>query len=420
MHPRVRRLPMRELPTTIRRMRGDLPAAFRDLSSRFPEGVALPLPGKDIVVLGSAGAQRRVLIENAANYVKGLGQAEIGAHLGPGVLTADGEVWQRHRSPVVARLRSRRVAEMSGTVLALAERSISSLVPEGEAEAVVDLTLPLAQYTLDCLSAAFDLPPIPAAEVVEALDVFQDAAMFESFTLAAVPARWRRRADARLREADAALHALCSDLLAGLGPQARNEGWADEPGLRSLLLAGYETTATSLAWAVLELAQAPETRHAIAQEAQSAVPVLERRVAARFFAESVRARPPVWLISRRAMADDVVDGHTIRAGDEVVLPVGTPQHEAQAIGQPSDLTFGLGPRGCPGKRLADVEGTAWLSVLLGRYEIEDLSSNPLRVQARMTQIPRGGVRVRLRGKEVPGLISDSVNGIDGRKDCPRH
>jgi cytochrome P450 len=131
--------------------------------------------------------------------------------------------------------------------------------------------------------------------------------------------------------------------------------------------------------------------------------------------ETMRLYPPVWLISRTAVTDDVIGGYEIPAGAELLmLPYVTHRHPdwwvypdkfwpehflpENCLGRPRGayLPFGAGPRVCIGSSFAMTEILFVLVLLLQRFHPE-LVVDPaqVKVEASVTLRPSPGVPVRL-------------------------
>src|SRR5262249_60800370 len=107
--------------------------------------------------------------------------------------------------------------------------------------------------------------------------------------------------------------------------------------LKALLVAGYTTTASALAWTWYILSEHPEVRGRIEEESRAVLagraPGLDdlprlgytRRV----IDEVLRLYPPTWLTARTPIEDDELGGYRIPAGSLVLLsPYVTHRHPA--------------------------------------------------------------------------------------------
>jgi len=160
-----------------------------------------------------------------------------------------------------------------------------------------------------------------------------------------------------------------------------------------MILAGHETTATTLFWALYLLALDPRTQAEVAAEVKSvtadgALDVDRLKFTRAVIEETMRLYPPVFLIARAAAAPDTVGGLPVRKGDailiapwllhrheklwaepEAFIPArfmpGAPQPDRFAY-----LPFGVGPRVCIGAHFAQVEATLALAKLIGEFRVE--------------------------------------------------
>jgi cytochrome P450 len=159
--------------------------------------------------------------------------------------------------------------------------------------------------------------------------------------------------------------------------------------LVTFLLAGHDTTATTLAYGLWQLGRHPELQTAVAEEAQavgtrtltpdhvSALPLTVR-----VLHEALRLCPPAAAMGRQAMRDVVVDGHRIPKGWNLIVniyalhrdPVAWPDPERfdpdRFLPEASEgrsrwqfLPFGGGQRKCIGDHFAMLEATVALATL---------------------------------------------------------
>jgi unspecific monooxygenase len=160
----------------------------------------------------------------------------------------------------------------------------------------------------------------------------------------------------------------------------------------TMILAGHETTATALFWALYLLALDPATQDRVAAEVWQVTadgePDLERLKFTRaVIDESMRLYPPAFLISRTAKAADTIAGMPIRKHDVILIaPWLLHRHEKlwrdpnafiperfTPPAPPPDrfayLPFGLGPRICVGAHFALVEATLALARIVGAFRL---------------------------------------------------
>jgi cytochrome P450 len=200
----------------------------------------------------------------------------------------------------------------------------------------------------------------------------------------------------------------------------------DDASLRdqviTLLLAGYETTASALTWTFYLLSQHPEVADRLRQAANSALdgrtpayadlPALE--YAGRVFEESMRLYPPAWVLGRVALADDQLGEYFVPAGTVIAIsPYAihrhpgfwedperfdperfTPEHLAR---RPyfAYIPFGAGPRYCIGKTLAMLEGQLILPMVIRRFDLRLLPDHEIKPEALFVLRPDRQMKMQL-------------------------
>jgi cytochrome P450 len=191
--------------------------------------------------------------------------------------------------------------------------------------------------------------------------------------LIAMRAPVRRMIDAQIRERRAA--ADLGERTDALSLLVR-DGGVDDRSLRdevlTLVVAGYDTTATGLAWAIERLAREP------ADDLDALV------------RDSLCRRTVVPLVARRLAAPLSVAGLRLPAGTTAVP---CPHLAGKA-------PFGGGTRCCLGAAFASAEMRIVLEEITRRVELEAIGP-PARPRRRAHMLaPRGGVRVRVRRHET--------------------
>jgi cytochrome P450 family 135 len=178
--------------------------------------------------------------------------------------------------------------------------------------------------------------------------------------------------------------------------------------LVTLLLAGHETTATALAWAIHELARRPP----LLRRAQRAADEGDDAYLEAVAKESLRMRPVIYEVARRLTAPVEVAGYLLPAGVTVMPTIGLVQADARYHPSPDEfdpsrflgaspaantwIPFGGGVRRCLGAGFSLMEATAVLRETLRRYDIRPDRSRPEGTRARnVTLAPARGTRVLL-------------------------
>ncbi|NUW07204.1 cytochrome P450 [Streptomyces sp. CAI-21] len=166
--------------------------------------------------------------------------------------------------------------------------------------------------------------------------------------------------------------------------------------LVSLIVAGAENVASTLAWCFQLLTEHPAEEQRVAEEALSVAP--DRPVnfgdlgsldhTRNVIVESMRIRPAAWIFTRRAVADTELGGYRIPAGADIIYSAYAMQHDPRSFDQPdvfdpdrwiperaekvpqyAMMPFSTGNRKCPGDHFSMVEATLMLATVLPRWRL---------------------------------------------------
>lgn len=172
----------------------------------------------------------------------------------------------------------------------------------------------------------------------------------------------------------------------------------------TFIVAGHETVASALTWAMHLLATHPDEQLALAQNPERSEQV---------FAETLRLYPPAWLITRRTLEDIQVNETLIPANSLVILsPWVTHRHESlwdkptefnsdrmkDGTPQVGYFPFGAGPRLCIGKDMALLEGKLILADLFQNWKVSPLTHAPVPIDASVTLRPKHGLPMRITAR----------------------
>jgi cytochrome P450 len=191
----------------------------------------------------------------------------------------------------------------------------------------------------------------------------------------------------------------------------------------TLFLAGHETTANALAWALHLLSRHPDVYARLRSEVDSVLaglaPTLEDMprlpYALQVFKETMRLYPPAYIVGRTAMRDVKIGSHTLPAGITVFLNIYGMHRRAKYWPNPERfdpdrfrpeaekdlprmayLPFGGGPRVCIGNQFALLEGQVVLAVLAQRVAFEAASTREIQPEPLITLRPKNGVPLLVR------------------------
>lgn len=423
---------------------GSFRAGRRNVLELIPE-VATRVPilsgvtGKRWHMVMDPGALRRILRDSVDDYPKSVvTKLILGPAIGQSLFVAEGAHWQWQRRAAAPVFSHRNVTALAPVMTLAAERAAQRIAAQSGRAA--DLFAEMVTATFEVISdvtfsggAGFDRDAIHGA--IESY-IRQTARLSLLDVIGAppwVPRPGRIFSGASLREMKAVANQailgrktrphsgvpdLLDLLLAAEDPTTRRRMSTDElrDNLLTFIVAGHETTALTLAWALYLCAHDPAVQEAARDEAQA---VLQGRAATsadlaalpltrRIVDEALRLYPPAAFLARTALAPDTLCGRAVRPGDTVILPIYAlhrnsllwPNPDAfdparfadpKSIDRFTYLPFGDGPRICIGASFALQEAVIILATLLARFRFTAIPGRAPKPVMILTLRPEGGV-----------------------------
>lgn len=411
------------------RMLGHLHAIRRDplgflqaMTRSHGPVVQFPIPSPPSYLVADPAAVRRVLVDRSRAYDKATVQyRSLSLVTGEGLLTTSGDIWRRQRRKVQPAFHRASLEAVVGHAAAATEELLARWGDTSRG-AVIDIDGAMMRVALETVAASLfgtDLSADAdrlAHATLEALDVVVSTAQ--------VPVRlptWapsQRRLRRATHELDAAVHRMVQRRVAVGEPRADLLGLlvaaleGEDPiplrevrdELVSFMVAGHETAASAMTWALWLLAGDAQAQHRAIDEVSEVLG--DRRVAVddlprlpylrAVIDEAMRLYPPVWLVTRRAREADVLGGREIPANALVIMTPYLAQRDPALWAAPERFDpgrflgerrggagddaaywpFGLGPRMCVGKDFAYLEATAVLASLLQRVQVSRVPGQP--------------------------------------------
>lgn len=184
-------------------------------------------------------------------------------------------------------------------------------------------------------------------------------------------------------------------------------------------LAGHETSASALAWALYLLALYPDWQDKVAEEAAALdtpgmTAVAGLKISRDVFRETLRLYPPVPMMVRQATCPEVFRNRQIQPGAQMVIsPWHLHRHErlwdnpdgfdpgrwhtenGKTCQRTAFIPFSAGARVCSGAGFAMVEGPLILSTLLRRYRFELVQGQTPVPVAHLTVRSKDGILLRV-------------------------
>ncbi|WP_354700838.1 Putative cytochrome P450 132 [Paraconexibacter sp. AEG42_29] len=400
-----------------------------------------------------------VLHKAAAKYHKSIEYELLRAALGLSIFTDEDESWRRHRMMLNPTMSKRNVRGMVDLMIDPIAGFVDEL-DDGSARIELEMVEAMTELTLDIVGASLfghEMGELARKLKRAVTDALRTAEVGARLMMIADPPVWLARLCAgvvrhtplplvpppldkpswALKVIDKTMwetiherraHPTDSpDLLNLLLAASDEEGGLSLKRVRdeatTFMLAGHETTANALAWMWYLLALNTDARDRMLEEVDTVlqgrrptvddIPKLPWTTAC--FEEGMRLMTPVWVIPRKCVEEDVIDGHRIPKGATVYIPVDKIHHDERFWPDPevfdpsrfmpgaskgrhrsAFLTFGGGRRVCIGTSFALMEGTLITAMMSQDFVYDLVPGHPVEPEATLTLRPRNGVKMIAR------------------------
>lgn len=386
-----------------------------------------PALGRDLWVLSHPDHVRHVLVNHHANFTKGIGIERVAILLGNGLMTSEGERWRAQRKMVQPSFHRKVVATWMPHVHEATARLSRRWEDAARAGTPVNVTQDMSEVTLDLVLRALfgdGLARLTGNRGANPFALLTDhttrnlafAYRFRQLGALIMDDVARRRCDG-VRGND-----IVSQLL-DARDRASGEAMTDRELLDeilTLIVAGHETTAASLNWFWLLLAQTPAVAARVHAELDAAdgLPAYEDLphfpYVRRALDETLRLYPPGWLLTRRSIAASRLKEYDMPAGTDVLVsPYLVQRHPAywpdpdvfdpdrflaEAVAARNRfvyLPFGLGPRACIGEHLALIEMHAHVIILARRFALTLVPGQTIEIEPQVNLRTRAPVLMNI-------------------------
>jgi cytochrome P450 len=370
--------------------------------------------------------------------------------LGNGLFVSDGDLWTRQRKILAPEFRPEPVRRFLPGMVENVERLFEEwdrAARDGRPRCVSDDFLNLTLWIVGC--AMFQSGFREEAEIIgKSLEICLSQATLQMLTVGLLRPWMPTPGNLRARRAERRLNEVVRDVIAR-GRHAGGDkhdvlsrlvGYRDEHSgapmseqqivdeVKSLILAGHETTSLALSWTVYLLAQHPaiearlhrESAAVLARRGPTVDAIPELDYARRVFLETMRLYPPVPAVSRDVREEDEIDGIRLYPGEMVsISPYVTHRHpecwerpeafdperfaveRVDRIVPYSYLPFLLGRRACLGEHFGMLEGTIALAMIAARYRLELVTRPPIRTRPIATLRLARPLMMRIHRRALP-------------------
>jgi cytochrome P450 len=386
-----------------------------DQFERFGDTYKATIYGTSVYATRDPRHAQHVLRDNSGNYIKGQAIKRVALLLGNGLMVSEGELWKTQRRMIQPAIHRTAIESFSKVITAsnlallmkwekAARTKVSVNVTRDISGMVLEVML-ISIFGADYEQAAphFNILSEESARNLEFAQAFRS---LEKIIL--------ELAAERRKEKSAA-----TDIL-GMLMEARDyksgRAMSDHQlvnEVKTLIVAGHETTTSTLSWTWYLLSQHPEVEEKLSSELSNLLnnfPELHElpkfAYTRRVIDETLRLYPAGWLLTRKALKDDQFGDYFVPAGTEIYVSPYFIQRHPDLWKDPDRfnpdrfgpdhsqdrplamLPFSAGPRNCIGEAFARVEMQIHLMTIARR----------LRLRLGMTNPPELDMGVNLRSK----------------------
>lgn len=427
--------------------------ARRDLLSIWHENafdrqfIATKIINRHVFIANHPEIVRHVFLTNHANYEKKspLMRKALAPLLGDGLFISDGATWHKHRDLETPMFSTEQVGKYSAVMVEATEERIR-LWSAIEPGSIVPVLPAMGQLTAEIICRTLfgkQLGAEQSAAVIKSFAAYQ--AVIEQMdinTFFGLPSWIPGMGAGKATAAAKAIHAIVDQVIAACEQnggkdtllaqflklqsntptpttltreQIRNE-------LIVLFMAGHETTANTLAWALYLISQCPDVEQRLHDEVDTVLgdrsptinDVARLGYTRAILEETMRLYPPVPILSREAAAEDMIRNRLIPAGS-IMLVVPWLLHRHKQYWQKPDhfmperflddaptkpdryvyLPFSIGPRVCIGKYFGQIETILCLAMLSRRFRFRVPEGHTVSHECRLTLRPKDNLPMRI-------------------------
>lgn len=412
----------------------DLPRLHQQIENwekEFGEVFRLKMPGAKLVVITNPELIQKILKLRPKEFQRASKMNRIireqGIH---GLFNAEHGDWEKHRSIITKGLDVKHQIQFFPELKTIAKRLLKKWKKDADTGKVIDIQQDFLRFTVDVTtSIAFG---IQMNTIEENGGVIQDhlekifPMIFKRINdpipfYKLVKGKKSKEFDLALKE----IHLFIDDIITKGKEKIRNnpelmenpgnvleailvaaetmDGFGDEEvkgNLLTLLMAGEDTTAHTLAWAMTQMTQHPDVVEKIQKEVDEVLgdaPIFQNyedhnrlKFTEAVANETMRLKPVAPIVLNEPTEDIEIDGYLFEKGHRLVMQtrIGAlkddyfteanqfnpnrwmalsrcPVHNTDAF-----MPFGAGPRFCPGRNLALLEMKMVLSMLYKNFTVE--------------------------------------------------
>ncbi len=432
-------------------------------------------PSRKCYFLNQPDLVNRVLVKESDRYPKSISMGSMLEFLmGTGVFVSNGALWRRQRRMLDPAFDQARIRDVFPLMRMATEEMADRLRGHRDGD-VLAIDEETTHVTADIIFRTIFSKSLESADsrrIFRAFGRFQELAYAQGvWSMAGVPP-WlspgrlfaRRQANIirgllekgvqdRLDEQASGAGMERKDILASLleaedpesGERFTRKDLVDQ--ISVLFLAGHETSASVLAWALYLIAKSPDVQERLYDQSIAAfgdrqpefADMKKLRLARDVFREALRLYPPVSFMSRDATETTCLRDKTVKPGEMIFVSPWLIQRHTKLWERPdvfdpdrfsnpasresqrsAYLPFSAGPRVCLGASFAMQEGMLILAYLARHFRFQPVEDHVPKPIARLTLRSENGIRLRVYKRGGRASVPDGAASGEacGRESDP--
>ncbi len=356
-----------------------------------------------------------ILVGNQNNYPKGDIYINAEMVLGKGMITVrDLEKWKVKRNAVAPLFHKKAISRLIPVINNAVNERVAHMQDKGNGTEVTHEMKLITQRVISEVVFGKAIDPSISEAFSGIISMSGQLITRKNWSLINFPPNWPTPLNRKINR----FRKTLTDMLVNMIQERQREGigkngdvldllfmtYGEDPegilaisdDVLTLYAAGYDTTSSTLSWALYHLAQHPEYQVQLQKEADEVLggkepdwEDIERlKFAGQCFSESMRLHTAVHTISRTCQADDTIGGYFIPAGAvmmvslhglhrspddwpnaETFYPERFAEDAIPPVNKRAFAPFSSGKRSCIGAQLANVEGKLMLANIAHRFNI---------------------------------------------------
>ena len=364
--------------------------------------------GTSVYAIRSIEFAHHVMVENWQNYVKGQVIKRVALLLGKGLMVSKGDLWKRQRRMIQPTFNHEAIGRWAKMIAAVNTKLLANWQLAAQRNDSVNVTRDVSGMALEVVlrfifgedyeQVGFHFD-ILSREPVRNMEFAMSFRALGKVILQVI----ERRREKTVTSADA-LGMLMQARDPESGRLMENNQLVDE--ILTMIVAGHETTASTLSWAWYLISQHPEVEKRLSNELDSLSTCSEFVDLPRFLYtrqvidETMRLYPSGWLLTRKALRNDQLGEYFVPAGTEIyVTPYFIQRHpdlweepdrfnpdrfgpdNARRRHRLATIPFSTGPRNCIGEHFARMEMQIHLMTIAKSLRLRYIPSRPIELEA---------------------------------------